>query len=205
MKYIDLSHKITTAIPVYPGDPTVEIQSNNLVENNGFTSHTITIGTHVGTHIDAPWHMLIGGKRISDYQIDHFMGKALIIDAQNQSKIDAHLLNNHDLSQYSVILIYTGRDKIYNQSEYFTVYPEVTTDFAQKLVDAKIKIVGMDQASPDYEPFNTHKLLLQNDILIIENLTNLDQLINQDNITITALPLNTETEASPVRVIAAIN
>lgn len=203
MEYIDLTHSLTINTPVYPGDASPEIIQTNRVNADGFAMHQIRIATHIGTHIDAPAHMIEHGKNIDDYPISHFIGNGIVIDARNQTKIDISLLDNINLENIDTVLIYTARDKIYTSSQYFTEYPEITIDFAQRLIDAKIKIIGMDQASPDYSPFATHKLLLQNDVLIIENLTNLDLLINKPFI-ITALPLSTHTEAAPVRVIASI-
>jgi len=191
-------------MPVYPGDPTARIVQNNHVTKDGFTSHTITIGTHIGTHIDAPAHMIANGKNIFDYPVEHFIGNGVLIDARNKKKIDLELLDQVPLQENDIVLLYTQRDTMFNTTEYFTDYPEITTNFAQKLVDAKVKIVGMDQASPDYKPFATHKLLLKNNILIIENLTNLNKLIGKQ-FTILALPLNIKAEAGPVRVVAQVN
>jgi kynurenine formamidase len=201
MTYLDLSHPLTQNIPVYPGDPVPQIVQNNSITKDGFTSHTITVGTHVGTHMDAPAHMIENGKNISEFPTSKFFGRGVLIDARNQSVIDAPLLASVNLQPDDSVLIYTGRSHIFNKAEYFTRYPPITIECAQALVDAKVKMVGMDQASPDYSPFETHKLLLQNDILIIENLTNLSQLLGKQ-FTITALPLNVECDAAPVRVIA---
>jgi kynurenine formamidase len=203
MTQFDLTHPLTTSTPVYPGDDSVEIIQTNKVISDGFSMHQIKITTHIGTHIDAPAHMIENGKNIDDYPINHFIGNGIVIDARTQVKIDSELLEGVNLENIEAVLIFTGRDKIYSTSQYFTDYPEISTDFAQKVVDAKIKILGMDQASPDYSPFATHKLLLQNDVLIIENLTKLDFLLNKP-FTLTALPLSTHTEAAPVRVIATL-
>lgn len=204
MSILDLTHTLSPHIPVYPGDPQPIFTQNNIVENDGFTSHTLTLGTHVGTHIDAPAHMIPNGKKISDYPATHFIGKGMVIDTLNQDPVDAYLLNTIALHEIEILLLYTGRDKYFNSPEYFTQYPHITLEFAHKLLNTKVKVLGMDQASPDYAPFATHRLLLENDILIIENLTNLDQLINKV-CTIYALPTNLPLDAAPVRVIAQIN
>jgi len=87
--------------------------------------------------------------------------------------------------------------------KYFEEYPAFTEEFAQALVEAQVKMVGMDTPSPDYAPYPIHKLLLSNDILIIENLTNLDKLLNKQ-CEIVALPINTETDGALARVIARV-
>ena len=204
MKYIDLSHQLTNTTPVYPGDPPVEILTNNNVTHDGFCSHTVTMGTHVGTHIDAPAHMIENGKDISDYPVSHFIGNAVVVNVKGKSRISARDLEGVNLSPGDIVILYTGRNLLFQTEEYFTGYPEIAADFAEKLVEAQIKILGMDQASPDHAPFTTHKILLSHDILIIENLTNVEQLLQSGKITVYALPLSNALDAAQVRVVAQI-
>jgi kynurenine formamidase len=73
------------------------------------------------------------------------------------------------------------------------------------MVKLEVKIVGMDMLGPDYDkPWATHKVLLGNDILILENLTNLDQLLNIEHFDVIALPAKLHSDAAPVRVVAII-
>ena len=65
-----------------------------------------------------------------------------------------------------------------------------------------IKIIGIDSPSPDRSPYEIHKLLMKNDILIIENLTNLAELTSHEEFDVIALPTKFDTEAAPVRVVA---
>ena len=51
---IDLSHKITTSIPLWPGDPPVEFETVATVENNGYFLRRFSIGEHSATHMNAP-------------------------------------------------------------------------------------------------------------------------------------------------------
>jgi kynurenine formamidase len=67
-------------------------------------------------------------------------------------------------------------------------------------------MVGMNMLGPDYDkPWVTHKILLGEEILILEDLTNLDQLLDVENFEIIALPVKFKADAAPVRVIAVIN
>jgi arylformamidase len=100
------------------------------------------------------------------------------------------------------VLFYTGMGKKYTDASYFTDYPAMSEETAQFLVDAKVKMVGFDTGSADiHEDFPIHKILLAGNVLIIENLTNLDQLVGK-NFTVYALPLNLQVDGSPARVIA---
>ncbi|MFA6535332.1 MAG: hypothetical protein WCS92_03690 [Candidatus Babeliales bacterium] len=66
-------------------------------------------------------------------------------------------------------------------------------------------MIGIDFFSPDKYPFETHKIFFENNILIIENLTNLESLEEIKNFTVIALPLKTETDSALARVIAIID
>jgi len=98
----------------------------------------------------------------------------------------------------------TGFSDKFGQEEYFKSYPELQEEFSLKLVELGISIVGMDTPSPDRSPFKIHKLLLKNDVLIIENLTNLKTLLEFNNFNVSALPPKLEAEAAPVRVVAQV-
>ena len=92
----------------------------------------------------------------------------------------------------------------YRDRSYFENFPTITEEFAKRVVESKVKIVGMDLPGPDQPPFPIHKALLGNGILIIENLTNLDKLLGVTNFEVIALPAKLHADAAPARVIARI-
>lgn len=203
MKYIDLTHTFKQSMPVYPGDPEPELKQIAFADKDGYNDFKITTGMHVGTHMDAPLHMLQNGKRLSEYSVDHFFGKGHLIDARGKS-IDADLLEGKQISKGDIVLIMTGLSSKFGTSEYYESYPEISEAFASKMVEIGVSIVGMDTPSPDRPPFAIHKLLLGNDVLIIENLTNLEILLEHVQFTVVALPAKFDSEAAPVRVVAQI-
>ncbi len=79
----------------------------------------------------------------------------------------------------------------------------MTVEFAQALVDKKISLIGMDTAGPEMdETFPVHKTFLPNNVLIVENMTNLSALENIENFIIHAYPVKYKADAAPVRIIA---
>jgi kynurenine formamidase len=200
--YIDLTHTFTSQMPVYPGDPDADLKQ---ISKDGIVDHILTTGMHVGTHMDAPLHMIEGGKHLSDFNLDSFIGNGILMDARGKEKIDSSLLGGLEINEGDIAVIMTGWDKQFLQPEYYIKYPELTEDFANKLVEFGVKMVGIDTPSPDYPPFNVHKILLSQNILIIENLTNLEALLPHQNFEIIALPAKFKTEAAPVRVVAKVN
>lgn len=205
MKIIDLTHTFTEDMPVYPGDPKSSLEQVAFIDKDTFNDHKITTVMHVGTHMDAPLHMIADGKRIDEIVPGKFIGKGVVIDVRGKSKIDASFLSNVDIEEGSIVLLYTGFGAKYRTDDYFKGYPELGEDFANKMIELKVKIVGMDMLGPDYDkPWATHKILLGNEILILENLTNLDQLLGIKDFEVIALPVKFKADAAPARVIAVI-
>ncbi len=204
MHSIDLTHLFTENMPMYPGDPKPTITQTAELEKHGYNDFQVTTGMHVGTHIDAPLHMLENGKRLSEIPVEKFFGNGRLIDARGKSSMDASLLQHHSIERGDIVFIFTGWSAKFGQSDYYEKFPEVEEEFARRLIDGGVAILGMDTPSPDRPPFYVHKLLFQHDILIIENLTNLEALLNIPAFEVIALPAKFHTEAAPVRVVARV-
>ncbi len=204
MKLIDLSRVFDSDMPVYPDDPVAEIKQVAFFDKHGYNDFTITTGMHVGTHMDAPLHMLSDGAFISDIDIKSFFGRGRLIDARGKSVVDQELLSGVEVEPGDVVVVLTGWGANFKQPSYYLEYPEITEDFAHRAVELGVKIVGMDTPSPDRQPFKVHKILLGNNLLIVENLTNLERLLDVEEFEVIALPPRLRTEAAPVRVVAKI-
>lgn len=205
MKLIDLTHIFDTNMPVYPGDPEPKLEQITSLDKDGYNDSLITSVMHVGTHMDAPLHMIEKGKTMDEMPIESFFGTGILIDVRGKKKIDASLIDGITIPKGSIMLLYTGYGEKYRTKDYFDDIPQVTEDFAQKMVESKISILGMDILGPDEPPFPTHKILLGNDIMIIENLTNLDKLLEASEFEVMALSMKLQADAAPVRVIAKIS
>lgn len=203
-KYIDLSRIIENEMPIYPGDTETVITQSSSVPQAGCNIFNLVSGMHAGTHIDAPLHFIEDKKFISEYPVDNFIGKAKIIDVRNRSNISFLQYFNQIIHQGDIVLFYTGFAKYYGSAEYYTKHPVITQDLADFLVRRKVKLVGIDAPSPDYEPYPIHKTFLQNNIFIIENLCNLEKLLPYTEFELIAFPLKIKAEASPVRVVGVV-
>ncbi|HLG25354.1 MAG TPA: cyclase family protein [Candidatus Gracilibacteria bacterium] len=202
MTRIDLTHTFSQQMPVYPGDPLPEFVQVAFLDKHGYNDFQIKTGMHVGTHMDAPLHMIENGKRLSEYPVEKFFGEGYLLDARGTKAIGPDIFDHHQIKKGDIVLIMTGFSLKFGQPEYYESHPEITEACASKMVELGIKIVGIDTPSPDRPPFAVHKLLLKNDILIIENLTNLETLLKYKRFEVIALPAKFEAEAAPVRVVA---
>lgn len=202
MNYIDLTRTISPDLPRWPGDPSIKIE--RFTKYGFIVDEKLTTTMHIGTHIDAPIHMIEAGKSLAQYPPEKFIGRGVLLNASNKKEIDIDLLKDVSIHPGDIVLILTGSESSYGTPTYFNEYPIFTEAFTQKLIESKINIIGIDSPSPDHMPFPMHKILLANDILIIEVMTNLEKLLNIKNFEVIALPPKFDTAGSFLRVIARI-
>lgn len=201
---IDLSYMIQDGMPVYPGDEeTVLVQSKH-IEQDYYNNHQLSINMHAGTHIDGPMHLTHSKKYLNEYPLDTFIGEGCLLDVSKEASIDYKEEYENLIQPNHIVVLYTGHSRFNGQSSYFTDYPVLTLAFAELLVRKQVKMIGLDTPSPDKYPFEVHKHLFQNEILIIENLANVDQLLNAKSFEIIALPLYIRADSSIARVIARV-
>lgn len=201
MKYVDLSVAINEDTPIYPGDPKTSIKPAGVLDKDGYCDHYLSIGTHVGTHVDAPMHMIAGGKSLDQIPVDQFIGRGVHIDVADG---DFDAVKDADIREGDIVLLRTGMGAKYHKPVYFDDYPAMSDEIANYLVQKKIKMIGVDTCSVDNKDgFPVHKILLGGDVLIIENLTNLEQLMGK-RFRLFALPIKLQIDGAPARVIAEI-
>lgn len=221
MEIIDLTMMIDEQTPVFPDDPKQEIKQTSTIEKNGWNEKRISFNSHFSTHIDAPFHMLKEGKKLTDYPMNKFIGEGIVIDAKNNSELSLECMKDNNLKSYlnkfkknklglddvkqdDIVFFCTGHTKKAGSKEFFENNPTISKSLAQKLVDKKVKIIGLDSFSPDNAPFEIHKLFFKHDILIVENLVNLDKLIGK-RFQCFILPLKIkDADGAPCRVIGII-
>jgi kynurenine formamidase len=208
MKYIDLTHTITDAMPTHPLDSALLLKPTATYQEDGIANHVLTCSVHAGTHIDAPGHFTDNDKKITDFPLSYFIGNAVCIDVRGITYIDIKDLENTIITQNDIVLLYTGFDKKFYEPDYFYTHPVITQACADYFVKLGVKMVGVDFSSVDQEPYNVHKTLLAHNILIIENLAHLDMLIaeivTKKQITVFALPLKIDAHGALARVVACV-
>jgi len=208
---IDLSHPITQQMPVYPGTQSPKITPVNTLDHDGFLEHSITMVTHTGTHLDVPAHMIPAGRTLDSFGAEVFVDSAVVLDVRTagpvveRSFIEAH---QRTLKGCRWVLLGTSWSDRWGSPEYFEGYPALSPEAATWLVEQGIVGVGIDAISidrADSQDFPVHQILLGNDVLVIENLTNLLPLVGQ-RFVFSAPPLALAgVDGSPVRAVALLN
>ena len=202
MNIIGLTHAVTDIMPTYPGDSVPSLRQIASIEKDGYMNYVFSTGVHVGTHIDAPAHMIECGKRIDELSLESFRGQGVCVDAREKKEMDIEMLRNRDIKKDNIVLFCTGFSKKYREESYFIDFPVMDEALAMELMKRKVKMVGFDTPSPDKPPFLIHKILLGAGILIIENLTNLESLLSHKHFDVQAFPLNIVADAAPARIMA---
>ncbi|MEJ8307048.1 cyclase family protein [Saccharibacillus sacchari] len=202
MTLIDLTRLLLDDTPVFPGDSAMTLKQTRNLDEDGYCNHELTINMHTGTHIDGPMHMTDSRTFISDMPLERFVGKGCVLDVSGQREIDFKPEYETIVEENVILLLHTGHGELFGQPQYFTDYPVLTERFAEWLVRKKVKMVGFDTPSPDKDPYAVHLTFMNHGILIAENLTNLDRLLQTRSFEVFALPLRIRADASMARVIA---
>jgi arylformamidase len=208
MQYFDLSHTIQNGMTFFPGDPEPCLAPANIAPPWRVTQ--LSISTHTGTHIDAAAHFMPHGKTIDQYPLTRFCVSGIVVpvpgyndDEPIHADVFTHRLSQ--LPQGGAVLIHTGWDRHWNSERYMR-HPYLSREAAQLLLNSGAGIIGIDALNVDSTPQETadaHAILLGNDLLIVENLTRLDQLTPDKPYHFSFLPLSLASlDGSPIRAIA---
>lgn len=209
---IDLSHTLTSAISVYPDSDYPVIQNISDFEKDGYREKQLILSTHHGTHIDCPSHILSEGFHTGNASLSGFFGQGLVVDCRKnfpQNSIMLDFLKYHEsaIAATEFLLLLTGLDRYWNTSLYTSAFPTLTQDTAEYLTHFHLKGIGLDTLSidpVDDDLLTNHKTLLAKNIIIIENLTGLEQLLDK-KFSFCCFPLKIEEgDGSPVRACAFI-
>jgi len=212
MEIIDLTHEIDEGMPTFtaPWHPLVHIKQLGRIELEGRETRELCIGTHTGTHMDAPLHFIKNGNTIDRIPLDMLIGPVAIVDFSHLKEnhaVTAETLEEAKLAKRTIFKFGWGRH--WGSKKFFKDYPYFTADAAEYLLSKKVELIGIDTPSPDDSRIKlggevdspVHKTLLDKDVVLIEYLANLDRVRDCGGWNIIALPLKIKgADASPARV-----
>ena len=199
---------------VFPGYPMPLKATMTTIKDTGWLSYLWMFVEHSGTHVDAPIHVVHGGKPVDKVPLSTYVVRGVVIDltrkAPKSSITEDDVISGIKASRAKgkvgrgwAVLLRTGWTKKAGTPEWLE-YPTLSIEACEALVKLRISAVGLDSPSPDYAPLPSHKVLLTKGIAIFENLTNLEKVMRKEFIFVGApLPL-VEGSASPVRAFALV-
>lgn len=208
MQVIDLSHVLEPGMPVFPGSTEAGLEPIASFEKEGYTETLLKITTHTGTHIDCGLHIIPGGAD-TESAPERFFGRGLVIDCRNLGRrsISREFLSSYGnkIGMADFVLLYTEWDQHWGNEAYFSGYPYPEPEAATFLATFPLRGVGIDAISMDADDstgYPVHHTLLSAGMVLIENLTGLDQL-PESGFYFSCLPLKIKWgDGSPVRAVA---
>lgn len=211
MQIVDLSQVIRAKMPVFPGDAPPRFERVAHLPADGCNMLQVTMNYHAGTHIDAPRHMHNGGLSVEQQPLAQFYGRGMVVDCRsvNGGYITAAFLTPYAqaIGQMDYLLFYTGWSRFWDTPRYYEAFPVLNEEAALWLRQFHLKGVGIDALSVDRLDATDsplHHLLLADGLVIVENLTGLEALLEK-KFTFYCLPLAIEgADGSPVRAAAVL-
>ena len=183
MTIYDISLTISPDLPVWPGDPGLELKKTESMDEGAHANVThISAGVHLGTHVDAPHHFLNDGRTVDGLSLEVLTGPCYVVQLPDGvDAITAEVLERSEINpEMKRILFGTSNSHFWAQGEkeFQTDFVAITEDGAEWLVEHGVQLVGIDYLSvaPYNDSVPTHSILLKAGIVIVEGL-NLSQVI----------------------------
>ena len=211
--WYDLSHRIHQDMWRLPILPKPCIDKVFSMPEQPMNVTRIDMVAHLGTHVDAPRHFVVDGPTIPEVPLERWYGPGVLwaLPAEPHEEITAARLDAaRPYARPGDIVVLRTNWWRYFGEELYDQHPSLAQSASDWLVDHRVKLLAIDFATPDLAvhrrlegfDFPAHRTLLSNGVLIAENLTRLDQLMD-GRIELMLLPIPIEgSDGAPARIIA---
>jgi len=203
MRIYDITLPLSAELPVYPGDfPAVIAPWTRIADGDSANVSRLTICSHAGTHIDPPLHFNDSGISVDEIPLGLLIGKALVVEILGVSEIGRKELERLPVRGVERLLLKTNNSELWKQREFCPDFAALSVEGAGYLLEAGIKLVGVDYLSVESVTGDgeVHRTLLDNGVLILEGL-NLAE-VEPGEYELICLPLKVKGgDGAPVRAI----
>jgi arylformamidase len=188
---IDISVPLYTGMMVYPGNPEVEVSRVQDIDCGGSSNVSkITLGSHTGTHIDAPSHCVASGASIDMLPLSAFFGPCKVFDATGEEgSVSLEFVQGKDIEEGDRVLFKT-KNSLAPFETFRNDFVFLSGEASEYLASKKVSLVGIDflsikqKGSSDNRP---HLEFLSRNIPILEGV-NLKE-VAEGEYTLSAFPL----------------
>jgi kynurenine formamidase len=232
--WIDLSHDFSAQTIYWPTAKPFKLEVVSAQRTPGgyyYAANNFSAAEHGGTHLDAPIHFAEGKWTTDQIPLERLLGQAIVLDVQSGAdssadyRVDLAVINRWEqehgaIPPGSIVLFRTGwAQRWSDRAAYLGTsrtgpeaaselhFPGIDSAAAQRLVDRKVKAVGIDTPSIDYgqsSSFPTHRVLFASNIPAFENVANLHRLPPRGSFVI-ALPMKIKGgSGGPLRIVARV-
>jgi arylformamidase len=173
-KWVDISVTIRSGMVHWPSDPAVRVsRTKDISKGDSDNVSSISMGSHTGTHIDAPLHFFPGGKSLDKMPFGATIGPARVIAVKNKVSISPGELAAYRIKRGERIIFKTRNSNYWQTGKFNKSFVYISSDGAKHLVSKGISCVGIDYLSVGAyykEGEQIHKIFLKNGVWIIEGL-----------------------------------
>ncbi len=211
------------------------LRENDFPDGNFSAVEKITLTTHSGTHLDAPWHYWPTSegkpsKKIDQIPLEWCYGDGVVLDLTSKKRgeeIDVADIKkalqriHYGLKHFDIVLLMTGASKYYGKPEYMDAHPGATRSATLWLIEQGIRVMGIDAWGWD-KPFSVmvedvkagrkeklwaaHFAGREREYCHIENLTNLEMIPKAYGFKVAVFPIKIENAGGGwVRAVAIID
>ena len=203
-RVIDISVANGPTQHVYPGDPPPRVEQAKAIRAGDVCNVSLlTMGSHTGTHVDAPYHFIDGGARLGEVALERMVGEALVVDLRGRAAVDAAALESAALRTGDILLCRTDNSWRWEKAEFQRDFVYLTLDAAGLLVERGIRAVGIDYLSIEQfgsSDFPVHHRLLGAGVFVIEGLDL--RAVEPGRYTLVCLPLKfPDLDGAPARAV----
>jgi arylformamidase len=203
VRIYDVSVLISADMATWPGDSFLLRRVEQIGKGDVCNKSLMEIGSHIGTHIDAPYHFEREGMTIEQIPLDTFVGPARVASFPDVDRIDLAQIRSVDLSGLERILFKTRNSQLWQESTFREDYVYLTYEASRLLAESGVKLVGVDYLSIEKyggESFESHHVLLSKGIALLEGLDLTE--VAAGDYELMALPLKIAGgDGSPVRAV----
>ena len=207
---VDLSHHYDNGMPLYPGLPSPSFRNIAEVERDGYAMSEYHLLNHIGTHVDAPAHQIAGGDTLDEIPLERLVADAVTVDLSSREPgpIGREELEPllGTLGAGDWLFLYSANGRNWGSDAYWTGWSYPDEGASRALIKRGIVGIGFDGPSADpvdTETFELHKVWLSAGRMILENLTNLDQLPARTQVVVAPLKVR-GANGAPARVLAFV-
>lgn len=205
-EYIDISFPYYDGMAIYPNNPKYCCRKvSNLQNGDSCNVSRIEMGTHTGTHLDAPSHFIRNGMTVDEIPLDWINGKARVLHIEGDV-ITKTYLKRYTIEEGDIIIFRTSNSNMFGGDKVLESYVTLDYEGAEYLVERRVKMIGIDYMTIERpralreQGKSVHQIILGAKIPILETLDLRN--VEEGEYVLMCFPLKlTGGDGSPVRAV----